>query len=249
MNTPTTAMIFAAGYGKRMRPLTDDKPKPMVEVCGKPLIDYRLDKLVEAGMSRVIVNTHYKAEILENYLRQRQDIEIIISYEETLLETGGGLVHALPHLGDEPFFLINGDVIWLDDGTPALQRLAEQWQDGMNELLLLQPKETAIGYVGKGDFTLTPQHQLQWPETEQSAPYVFTGISLFHPRQLSSYQAEPFSRSVLWRAATQDDSTIQGIYGLAHQGQWLHIDSPEGVTRAETYMNENTVEAVATRRA
>ena len=234
-----TAMVFAAGLGTRMRPLTNDIPKPMVEVCGKPLIDYRLDKLAAAGVKKVIVNTHYKADIIEAYLKQRHDMEIIFSYEETLLETGGGIVKALPHFNNQPFYLINGDVIWLDETVPALLRLAEAWTDNMNELLLLQPTNQAIGYKGEGDFDLAQDSLLKRADATPR-DYVFTGIQIFHPHHIEGYKEEPFSRSILWKEATNTDGIIQHVHGLVHTGGWLHIDSPEALIEAEAFLNEET---------
>ncbi len=238
---PHTAMIFAAGYGTRMRPLTDALPKPLVPVLGKPLIDYRLDKLAEIGVKRVVVNTHYKAEMLEAHLARRKDMEIIISREETLLETGGGLVKALPWLGDRPIYLLNADMIWMDNETPALIRLAEQWDDStMDELLLLQPRERALGYHGTGDFGLDAASHLQRKDTPPY-PFVFTGIQIFHPKRLAAFSVEPFSRNILWKNAWREENgTFERLYGLPHIGEWLHIDSVENLKDAEAYLTAQT---------
>lgn len=234
----TTAMIFAAGLGTRMRPLTDTLPKPLVKVNGKPLIDWRLDKLAEAGVKRVIVNTHYKAELLQQHLRQRKDVDIIFSHEEVLLETGGGLVNALPLLGEKPFYLLNADAIWLDTPLerPALLRLADSWNDtAMDELLLLQPRERAMLYRGEGDFGLDAQGRLERPDAPR--PHVFTGVQIFHPAHLAGYKAKPFSRSeVWWNAPRLDGTTLARLYGLVHTGEWINIDSPQDVAGAERYL-------------
>lgn len=238
-NIPSTAMIFAAGLGTRMRPLTDTLPKPLVKLRGKTLIDWRLDKLVEAGVRRVIVNTHYKAELLAQHLTARKDIDILLSHEPLLLETGGGLVKALPLLGEEPFYLLNSDSLWLD-GTgdvPALQRLAERWNPNtMDELLLLHTPERAVSYHGSGDFGMDAKGRLQRPEAPR--PYIFTGVQIFHPARLSAYKAEPFSRSVLWWSAprTEDGASLSRLYGIEHTGEWINIDTPQDIAEAEAHL-------------
>ena len=232
------AMVMAAGFGKRMQPLTFRTPKPMIEVCGKPIIDYVLNALEEAGVKMVVVNTHYKPEIIEEHLQKRgPHPRVTISREETILETGGGVVKALPYFGDNPFFVVNSDTIWRDDSgdVPALQRLYEAWDDKtMDALLLLKDVNHAVGYDGKGDFCLEPHGMLSRPADAKTLPYVFTGVQILHPRFLKGAPEGPFSLSELYRRAWQkEDETLFRIKGLAHTGDWLHIGTPEGVGLAE----------------
>jgi len=233
-----TAMVFAAGLGTRMLPLTKNLPKPMVKVLGKPLIDYRLDKLAEYGIKRVVVNTFHLAQIIEDYLKNRKDMEIIISREELRLETGGGLLKALPHLGKKPFFVINSDVIWIDKGSPALQRLSESWDEKhMKILMLLQKTGKAIGYEGAGDFELQDDGQVS-KNSGQNHPYVFSGIQIFSPSLLAGMELKPFSLSQIFRERRQENDNLEGMYGIEHNGQWLHIDSVKGIKRAEKILSE-----------
>jgi MurNAc alpha-1-phosphate uridylyltransferase len=159
---PQTAMVLAAGFGQRMRPLTDKMPKPLVQVAGKPLIDHVLDRLADAGVTRAVVNVHYLAEQIERHVATRARPQVTISDERgVLLDTGGGVVKALPLLGDAPFFHINSDTIWIDRVKPNLTRLAEHFNDGtMDALLLLAPSAGSIGYDGRGDFSMVPEGRL-----------------------------------------------------------------------------------------
>lgn len=231
-NIPQTAMVFAAGLGTRMLPLTKKTPKPMVEVLGRPLIDYRIDKLVEAGVKRAVVNTYHLPDIIEAHLSKRKDIEIVISREEERLETGGGLIKALPYLGDKPFYIINSDVIWMDNNTPALIRLAEAWDEKeMDALLLLQKTNRAVGYHGKGDFNLINNNHLI--RKKEDMDFIFTGIQIFNPSLVKNIELSHFSLSLLFKNAEQENGVLNRIRGLAHKGEWLHIDSIEGIKEAE----------------
>lgn len=230
-----TAMVFAAGFGKRMRPITDTLPKPLIKVGGTSMLDRALDKLREAGATKAVVNTHYLPEKIEQHLANRAAPQIILSREEPeILETAGGIIKALPHLGSEPFYSVNSDVVWLDGATPALQRLAQVWDtDAMDMLLLLQPLDKAIGYDGTGDFGLTDNGQLT---KSPPLPYVFTGVQIIHPRIFKGLKAEPLSLSTFYKQATQSDGTLTRIYGIEHDGAWLHIGTPEGLEQAEKYL-------------
>ncbi len=231
-------MIFGAGRGTRMRPITDHTPKPLAPVNGRPIIDYALEKLAEYGIERVVVNTHHLAEKLEAYLKGLWEsenpvlspqppasFEIITVREKTLLETGGGLVNALPWLGEEePFFVINGDVIWQDGAEPTLLRLQKAYDpERMDALLLLVKREEARGYEGDGDFTLSSGGVLS-KNGRGKQPYVFSGIQIMHPKFLAGYAAEPFSLSRIYRKKT--------LHGIAHTGKWWHIGTQEGLERA-----------------
>jgi len=236
---PTSAMVLAAGLGKRMRPLTDHLPKPMISIAGRTMIDRVLDKLVEAGVRKAIINTHYKAEMLADYIKKRQqtiDMELIISYEEVLLETGGGVAKALPYIGDEPFYAINSDIVWLDGKQPALDHLASVWDsETMDGLLLLHKVSRAIGYNGNGDFDLIGDHQLK-RDNSPSFPYVFTGVQILSPKLFTDIPEGPFSLNVLYGRARQSSGVLNRIGGVEHTGDWLHIGTPEGVRLAEEFI-------------
>lgn len=224
---PHTAMIFAAGFGKRMLPLTAKLPKPLITVKGKTLLSYAIDNLVRSGIERIVINTHYLAEHIHHYILQHDyDAEIILSHEETILETGGGIVHALPHLGDQPFFTINSDAIWVDQHQPALHALARCWRKKeMDAVLLLQPTENAVGYDGPGDFFLEDSGVLRFRGEADYAPYVYTGIQLISPHVFSGMKPTPFSLR---------DIYARGIlHGVVHDGQWLHVGTVDGIRLAE----------------
>lgn len=230
---PERAMVLAAGLGTRMRPLTDQLPKPLLKVAGKPLLDYTLDLLEEAGVRDVVVNTHYLAPLVQDYLKDRRRPRIIISHETQLLETGGGIVKALPLLGEGPFFSANSDVIVRSGAVNPFARLAAAWQPGMQALLLLQPREQAFGYAGKGDFFLNGDATLRRRGDAAEAPYVFTGVQLMSPGLLAGLPEEPFSLNRAYDARRQPDGTLPAIYGMVHDGEWLHTGDPESLRRAE----------------
>jgi MurNAc alpha-1-phosphate uridylyltransferase len=228
---PETAMVLAAGLGKRMRPLTDHRPKPLVEVAGKPLIDYTLDRFAAAGVRRAVVNVHYFADMMEAHLAERTAPEITISDERgLLLETGGGLKKAAPLLGDAPIFCSNTDAILLDDGAgEACANLAAQWrEDDMDALLLLVSPEQASGYEGKGDFDMGDDARIAFRSGE-SASYIYTGLQILSPRLLEGAPEGPFSTRLLW-----DKALAEGrLYGAVHDGFWMHVGDPEGLKLAE----------------
>lgn len=225
-----TAMVMAAGMGKRMRPLTASQPKPMVRVAGKPLIDHALDRLQEAGISRAVVNVHYLADALEAHLGERDGPEIIISDErEQLLETGGGLIKAQAQLPD-PFFCLNSDNIWLDGPQNAFADLSARWNaDAMDALLLLVPHKGAANYVGKGDFHMDPAGQLRRRRSGRIAPYIFTGIQLVSKNLLRDAPAGPFSTNNLWSRAIAEDR----LFGLAFTGRWFEVGTPQAIRPTE----------------
>lgn len=229
-------MVMAAGLGKRMRPLTDAIPKPMVAVAGVPLIDRTLDWLAASGIREAVVNTHYKAPMLEAHLQPRRHPRIHISREEVLLETGGGVRKAMPLLGSQPFFVCNSDVVCLDGATPALDRMRARWDDAaMDVLLLLHPVEKAVGYDGAGDFFIEGNGALRRRGAEPRAPYVFTGVQLLHPRLFRhAPAAEIFSLNVLYDAALA--MTPPRIGALVHDGDWLHVGDLAGLAAAEKHL-------------
>jgi len=241
-NMPESAMIFAAGLGMRMRPLTETTPKPMIKVLGKPLIDYKIDKLVEAGVKNLVVNTHHLAEKIQKHLSERSDIEIFISHEETRLETGGGVLKALPTLGDKPFLTINSDIIWIDNQEPLLQRIANFWDNEKMDLLLtLHPVKTAIGYHGNGDFNLDDNGNLL-RITDSSHDYVYSGIMMIDPKILHEIKNDIdesfFSLSELFRKYYNSESLSNRIFGIVNEGKWLHIDSVATLKEAEDFLSK-----------
>ena len=232
------AMILAAGLGKRMRPLTDTLPKPLVPVAGKALIDHALDWLASAGVTDAYVNSHYKAELLEAHLRARRgQPHIHISREVELLETGGGIKQALPLLGAAPFFAANSDVICIDGQTPALHRLMAAWDDSkLDALLLLHPVAQAVGYDGPGDFFLE-EGQLRRRGAEASAPLVFTGVQMLHPRLFEDSPDGAFSLNVLYNRAMASAHAPR-LGAIVHDGAWLHIGDPQGVAAADAWFSQ-----------
>ncbi len=193
-------MILAAGLGKRMRPLTDTIPKPLVEVAGRTLLTRALDMIETAGVTRAVINVSYKAPMIEAYLQEAAHARaIVFSREATPLETGGGIVQALGLLGSGPFFSLNADVIVLPGKTHFLSRLWEAWDDAaMDALLLVHPSKAAVGYDGAGDFFLEQGGRLRRDSGQQNAPYVFTGVQLLHPRLFAEAPQGAFSMNVLY---------------------------------------------------
>ncbi|HEX4736189.1 MAG TPA: nucleotidyltransferase family protein [Allosphingosinicella sp.] len=230
---PEVAMVMAAGLGKRMRPLTATRPKPLVEVAGKPLIDHCLEKLGAAGVRKVVVNVHYLANSLEAHLKNRfQDLEIVISDErKQLLETGGGLVKALPLIDADPFLVINSDNLWIDGPVDSLRLLAAAWDDTrMDALLLLVPLAQAHCHKGQGDFHMRPDGTLRRRRRGTVAPFVFTGIQMVSKRLFrGEFPEGPFSTNLLW-----DEAIEKGrLFGIVHQGLWFDIGAPPNIRKAE----------------
>lgn len=233
----TSAMVLAAGMGKRMRPLTDEKPKPLVMVAGKTLIDHVLDWLHASGVTDAVVNTHYKADMLQAHLAQRENPRIHISHEEVLLETGGGIKKALPLMRGKPFISINSDAICIDGPTPALERMRHAWDESaMDALLLVQPVVSAIGYEGQGDFFVEDDGRIRRREEGAAAPYVYTGVQILHPRMFAGSPDGAFSLNVLYNRAMQQGNRPAQIRALVHDGSWLHVGDPDGVRKAETFL-------------
>ena len=225
----TRAFVLAAGKGTRMRPLTDRVPKPLVEVAGRPMIDFVLDRLAAAGVEEAVVNTHHLAALVEAHLAGRARPRIRISREAALLETGGGLARALGHLGPAPFFTVNSDGLWRESATPALSRLAAAWDDAaMDALLLVHAREAAVGYDGVGDFELARDGRLARRRGD-AAPFAFMGVQLLHPRLLRDAPDGAFSLNRLY-----DRALAAGrLHGLAHAGDWFHVGTPEALAMAE----------------
>ena len=234
MTKVETAMIMAAGLGTRMRPLTANKPKPLVEVAGKTLLDHVLDKARVAGVTEVVVNVHYLPEQIEDHLAQRAaDLKVTISDERQLLmETGGGLVQAERFITAEPFYCLNSDAIWTEDGNlDALSRLAKAWDgDRMDGLLLLVPKDRAFQHPGKGDFFLDESQRLIRRGQRETAPFVYSGNQLISHRLLRDAPEGPFSTNKLWDRAIAEGR----LFGLVHEGDWFDIGSPQAIEPTET---------------
>jgi len=229
----THGMVLSAGLGERMRPLTNDKPKPMLEIAGRSLLDRALDRLEDIGVTHAAVNTFYLAEMVEKHLAARTSPHISISREEERLETGGGVKQALPLLGDGPFYVVNGDALWLNGPTDALRRMADIWNDqAMDALLLLHSTVDAYGYNGRGDFVVEPDGRLFRRPEQEVAPYLFTGIQILHSRLFEESTDGMFSLNALYDRAIEDDR----LYGVVHDGEWFHIGTPEELAEAESYM-------------
>ena len=231
MTCPTTAMVLAAGLGTRMRPLTDDRPKALVEVAGRTLIDHVLDRLVAAGVTRAVVNVHAFADMLQAHLAYRRDLEIIISDERpALLETGGGMKKARPLLGDDPVLVVNIDSVWIDDGAPAIARLVEAWDPSrMDDLLLLVPVADSIGFGGRGDFFMSPDGRISHRGAAASAPYAYMGVHIIDPHRIDEWPAGPHGIFSHWMEYAEHGR----LHGVVMQGLWMHVGDPAARDAAE----------------
>jgi MurNAc alpha-1-phosphate uridylyltransferase len=230
---PHTAMIMAAGLGKRMRPLTATRPKPLIEVNGKPLLDHVLEKLRIAGVRKVVVNVHYLADALEAHLKSREHgLEVVISDERDLLmETGGGLIKAAPLIDSDPFVVLNSDNLWIDGPADTLKLLASQWDDSkMDALLLLVPQARALNHKGMGDFHMDRAGRIRRRRKSYVAPFVFTGIQIVSKRLLRDAPEGPFSTNILWERAIGEDR----CFGAVHQGLWFDVGTPQSIQLTET---------------
>jgi MurNAc alpha-1-phosphate uridylyltransferase len=223
--------VLAAGYGERMRPLTDTRPKPLVEVSGRALLDHVLDKLAQTGVPTAVVNVHYLANQIEKHVAGRKTPRILISDErDTLLDTGGGVVKALPLLGKAPFFLINSDSIWLDGTRSNLQRLAGAFDPSkMDALLLLAPAATSIGYAGRGDFAMAADGRLRPRAEREVVPFVYAGAAIFSPALFKDAPQGPFSLNRLFNKAVESER----LFGLRLDGIWMHVGTPDAIALAE----------------
>ena len=231
IDTPRSAMVLAAGFGQRMRPLTDTMPKPLVKVAGKALLDHVLDRLADAGVERAIVNVHYLGEQIIAHVASRTQPKIVISDErDALLDTGGGVVKAMPLLGDEPFYHINSDTIWIDGVTPNLTRLAERFDAAaMDALLLLAPTAGSIGYAGRGDFLMASDGRLGPRDERDIAPFVYAGAAILSPAMFDNAPHGAFSLTRLFNRAIERGR----LYGLRLDGLWMHVGTPEAIGEAE----------------
>jgi MurNAc alpha-1-phosphate uridylyltransferase len=228
---PKRAMVLAAGLGTRMRPFNGKVPKPLVQVRGKALIDYALDRLAEQGVERAVVNVHYLADQIERHLASRERPHIVISNErEELLGTAGGVIKALPQLGDDPFFHVNSDTIWLDGVKPNLAQLAAAFdRQRMDALLLLAPTAASIGYTGKGDFLMGADGTLARRGEREIAPFVYAGAAILTRAFLADAPVGPCSMSPFFDRA----ANAGRLFGLRLEGLWMHVGTPEAVKAAE----------------
>jgi MurNAc alpha-1-phosphate uridylyltransferase len=232
-------MVLAAGLGKRMRPLTETTPKPMVRLKGRALIDHVLDRMAAAGVPRAVVNVHYLADTLEAHLSQRKRPQIVISDERgQILDTGGGVVRALPKLGAEPFLIHNSDSVWIEGVGSNLERLFAAWDsDTMDSLMLLASAATSLGYDGQGDFAMANNGRLVRRGERQMAPFVFTGVSIAHPRMFENAPQGAFSLNRVWDAAIEQGR----LYGIRLDGLWMHVGTPEALIEAERWIESEDV--------
>lgn len=237
MFVPEKAMVLAAGFGKRMRPLSATTPKPLIEIAGRSLIDHCLDGLAEAGVEKAVVNVHYLADLTEAHLRRRNRPEIVISDERAaLLDTGGGIVKALPELGDGPFVLRNSDSFWLEGVRPNLRWLFNTWDDSrMDGLLLLASTVMTAGYTGSGDFTIGPDGLLTRRRERTVAPFVYAGAAVLHPRLFADAPGGKFSLNDLFDRAIAADR----LFGVRLDGLWINVETPEAIGIAERAIAES----------
>ena len=237
---PRTAMVLAAGLGTRMRPLTESRPKPLVEVAGRPLVDHILDRLEAAGVAKAVVNLHYRADQLEAHLRARDgSMEIAVSDERAeLLETGGGVKKALPLLGEGPFLLANTDSVWIEGAESLVERLRDAWDpQAMDILLVVAPMVLAWGYAGDGDFLMAPDGRLMRRPERELAPFVYTGLGILSPHLFDDTPDGPFSLNLLFDRAID----AERLYGLRMDGPWMHVGTPDAVAEAERVITESVL--------
>ena len=224
-------MVFAAGRGMRMRPLTETIPKPLIKVGGKPMIDHLLDRFALAGVGTAVVNVHHLADQIEAHLANHRAPRIVISDErDLLLDQGGAIKKALPVLGDAPFFLCNTDAFWVEGAKPNLDRLAAAWDpDKMDVLLLLAATPTSSGVDWPGDFTMDGFGRLTKREERRVAPFVYTGIGIIKPELFARAPEGPFRLLPYFLAAAEKGR----LHGLRLDGIWLHVGTPAAIDDAE----------------
>ena len=219
MTAPFSVMLFAAGMGTRMAPLTADRPKPLIRVAGKPLLDHALDLTDVPQVGRRVVNVHYKAGMVRAHLAGR---DVAISAEDPLLETGGGLRHALPLLGAGPVMTLNTDAVW--HGPNPLTQLAAAWQPQIEALLLLVPPAQVAGHVGKGDFAIAPDGRLT-----RAPAQIYTGAQIMRTDRLGDVPQDAFSLNLIWNEMAQRG----GLYGISYDGRWCDVGRPDCIPLAE----------------
>src|SRR5271156_6752778 len=228
---PTKAMVLAAGLGVRMRPLTDNLPKPLVRVAGQTLLDHMLDKLGSAGVTEAVVNVHYLPDQIIHHTKGRTRPRVIISDErDRVLGTGGGVVKALPLLGPAPFFHVNSDTMWIDGVRSNLARLEETFDPGrMDILLLMAPTTSSIGYGGRGDYAMLPDGALRKRKEHQVVPFVYAGAAILSPSLFADAPAGEFSLTKMFDSANEQER----LFFLRLDGVWMHVGTPDAVGAAE----------------
>ncbi len=232
VKVPGTAMVMAAGMGKRMRPLTATRPKPLIQIAGTTFLDHVLDHLRTAGVGKIVVNVHYLADALEAHLRANAaDLDVAISDErEKLLETGGGLVKALPLIQDDPFLCVNTDNVWIDGPLNAFELLASRWDDArMDVLMLLVPYARANHHHGMGDFHMDAVGHLSRRKPGRVAPFVWTGIQMLSKRLIVDPPTDSFSTNIFWDRAI----AAKRAFGIVHQGIWFDVGTPGAIPKTE----------------
>jgi MurNAc alpha-1-phosphate uridylyltransferase len=236
---PRAAMVFAAGLGARMRPITDAVPKPLIEVAGKALIDHCLDRFAEAGLERAIVNVHWLADQIEAHLASRSAPKIVISDERgQLLDQGGGIKKALPLLGPAPFFLCNTDAFWIEGPRSNLKRLAAAFDpERMDAMLLVASSARAVGVDWPGDFSLDAEGRLAAREARRVAPFVYTGVGIIKPELFADEPADVFRLAPFFFEAARKGR----LFGVRLDGLWLHVGRPESIAEAERAIDRSTL--------
>jgi len=236
---PKTAMVFAAGLGLRMRPITQTLPKPLVKIAGKTLLDHCLDRFADAGVERAIVNVHYLADQIEAHLAARERPRIIISDERgKLLDQGGGIKKALSLIGDEPFFLCNTDAFWLEGPRSNLRRLAAAWApDQMDVALLVAATVSAAGVDWPGDFSMHADGWLVRRQEREVAPYVYTGVGIIKPEFFKKDTRDVFRLAPIFFEAAAKNR----LYGVRLDGVWLHVGYPDAINEAERAIDRSTL--------
>ena len=232
------AMVLAAGLGTRMRPITDTLPKPLIEVAGKALIDYIFDYCRAGGVDEAVVNVHYRADQMEAHLRAITAPRITVSDERAgLLDSGGGVKKALPHLGQGPFFILNADAIWVDGPTPSLQRLRDHWDPAsMDILMLLAHSSTATGWGNRGDFDMDQNGRLRRAGKSEITPFVYAGAGIWSP-ELFEARPDVFSLNALF-----DEAAEKGrLHGLRLDGTWMHVGTPDAIPEAEAAIRRSAL--------
>ncbi|MDO9501301.1 nucleotidyltransferase family protein [Falsiroseomonas sp.] len=237
----THAMVLAAGLGTRMRPLTDDRPKPLLMLEGRSLLHHALDRLRDAGVQHHVVNAHWFADQVAEAVAAHDAPDRSVLREEVLLETGGGVAQALSHLGEGPFAVVNGDAFWLDGPTPALQRLAANFDPGsMDALLLLVRTAQVDGEAGRGDFMLDPMGRARRLKEQEISPYLFGGVQILSPALFRDVPEGPFSLNLVYDRAIESGR----LFGLVHDGAWFHLSTPRDLGRAETMLRAGMLTAL-----
>lgn len=237
----THAMVLAAGLGTRMRPLTDARPKPLLELDGRSLLDHALDRLEAAGVTNLVVNAHWHGDQVADAMARRADSHVSVQKEEALLETGGSVKLALPKLGPDPFAVVNGDAFWLDGPTRALTRLSAIFDPAEMDALLLMVRTTQVeGVVGKGDFLIDPIGRMRRPKEREIAPYLYAGVQILSPALFDGAPEGAFSLNLLYDRAIENGR----LFGLVHDGLWFHLSTPEDLHNAEDTLRAGLVRAL-----